>query len=487
MRFLRRSLVGLFLAGLTLGLLAFAVLNVTGALRDRWAEAPPEQPSRERVFAVNVVPVEARDISPVMTAFGEVRSRRRLELRAAASGTIVELADAMVEGGTVAAGMLLLRIDPADAQSAFDVAATELAEAEAELVDATRSLALARDELTAARDQARLRERALTRQRDLRDRGVGTEAAVETAELAASAADQAVLAKRQALAQAEAREDQAGNLLERRRIGLAEAERRLADTRLRAEFDGVLSDVSVVEGGLVANNERVAMLIDPLALEVTFRVSTSQYARLLDARGALMQVPVRAKLDLYGVDITAAGRITRESAAVGEGQTGRRLYAVLSRETARGLRPGDFVSVEIDEPLLTDVVLLPATAVDAAGRVLVLGAGDRLEEYPVEVLRKQKNDVIVRAHGLDGAEVVAERTPLIGAGIRVKPVRRDRAGEAEEAALVELTPERRARLIAFVESNGRMSDEVKKRVLTQLNAPRVPQVMVDRLEARMGG
>ncbi|MGG7644836.1 efflux RND transporter periplasmic adaptor subunit [Rhodovulum sp. YNF3179] len=488
MRFLRRSLVGLFLAGLTLGLLALAGQGVMTALQERWSEAPPERPARERVFAVNVIPVVGTDIRPVMTAFGEIRSRRTLDLRAAVGGPVVELAADFEEGGSVAAGQLLLRIDPADAQSALDVARTDLSEAEAELRDAVRALALARDELRAAADQARLRDQALARQRDLLGRGVGTEAAVETAELAASAAEQAVLAKRQAIAQAEARVDQARNAVARREIGQAEAERRLADTELRAEFAGTLSDVAVVEGGLVAANERVARLIDPRALEVSFRVSTSQYARLLDDTGRLRPVPVRVKLDNFGIDLVAHGQVSRAGAAVGEGQTGRLIFATLDGKTAIGFRPGDFVAVEIEEPELPNVAVLPATAVDAAGTVLVLGEDDRLLERRVEILRKQRNDVIVRAPDLHGAEVVAERTPLIGAGIRVRPVRAgDRADMAEPPDMLELTPERRARLLSFVEGNGAMPEDVKDRLRAQLQETRVPARVVERLEARIGG
>ena len=61
----------------------------------------------------------------------------------------------------------------------------------------------------------------------------------------------------------------------------------LAETELRAEFAGVLADVTVVQGGLVNRNEQVATLIDAQALEVSFRVSTSQYARLLTEDGRL--------------------------------------------------------------------------------------------------------------------------------------------------------------------------------------------------------
>ena len=174
MRFLRQSMIGLFLASLTLGLLVVAVWNVGGALRESWAEEQRARPARERVFAVNVVTAEAQDIQPVLETFGEVKSRRLLELRAAGGGRVLELADGFEDGGRVSAGQVLVRLDPLDAQAAVDRAASDVADAQAEGRDAARGLALARDELAAAGEQAELRERALVRQRDLAGRGVGS-------------------------------------------------------------------------------------------------------------------------------------------------------------------------------------------------------------------------------------------------------------------------------------------------------------------------
>jgi multidrug efflux pump subunit AcrA (membrane-fusion protein) len=380
-----------------------------------------------------------------------------------------------------------LRIDPADARSARDTAQAELAEAEADLRDAERGLALARDELAAAEAQARLRERALARQQDLDARGVGTAAAVETAELAVSAAIQAVLSRRQAIAQAETRLDQAGPALERRRIALAEAERRLADTEIAAEFAGVLSEVSLVEGGLVSANERLARIIDPDALEVAFRVSTSDYARLLDEEGRLEGLAVAVALDVMGTDIVTSGTISRESAAVGEGQTGRVIFARIDEPA--GFRPGDFVRVRVAEDPLEGVAVLPAAAVDPSGEVLVVGEDERLAEAAVEVLRRQGDTVIVRAVDLYGREIVAERSPLLGAGIRVRPIRPEAADgtAAAEPEMVELDPERRARLVAFIEANQFMPPDAKERVLGQLQQDRVPAGVIARIESRMGG
>lgn len=488
MRFLRRSLVGLFLLSLTLGLLAMAGGTVYSGLQDKWARESTNRPRSERVFSVNVLRATAGDVVPEMTVFGEVRSQRVLDMRATAAGVIVALADGFVEGGTVTAGQSLIHIDGRNAKDAEYRAQSDLVEAKAEISEATAALALAKDEIDAANDQVRLRMQALTRQKDLRGRGVGTDAAVEAAELAEAVASQTVLSRRQALLQAEARGSRAAISLARQEVNLAEAQRRVADTELKAEFDGTLSNVTAVKGGVVTMNEVLAQLIDTDALEVSFRISTSQYARLLDPDGTLTNAPVDVILDVFGVDMLARGRVSRESAAVGEGLTGRLLFAKL--EHPRGFRPGDFVTVKIKEPLLKNVIILPASAVDAAGTVLLIGGEDRLEQATVEVLRKQGDDVLVQASLIEGREVVAERSPMFGTGIKVRPIRTEDATTSKvssEHAMLELTDERRAKLIAFVESNQRMPKEAKARVLAQLAKDKVPSRVVKRIESRMGG
>lgn len=476
-------MIGLFLASVTLGLLVWAVQMIGGAVQTRMADSPAAPPARERVFTVNVLTAQTGTHTPVLESFGEVASRRTLELRAPDGGRVISLAPGFEDGGMVLSGDVLVRLDPADAEAAVQRGETDLADAQAEARDAARGLALARDELAAARDQAELRDRAAQRQVDLIGRGVGTQAASETAELAASAARQAVLSRRQALAQAEARVDQAATATARVEIALAEARRRLDDTVLKAPFDGTLSATSVVEGRLVSANERLAELIDPDDLEVSFRLSTAQYARLLDSRGAILKADVRVTLDVAGVDLEARGTVTRTAAASGEGQTGRLVFASLA--AAAGFRPGDFVTVRVQEPALENVIRLPASAVDAGGSVLVLGEADRLETASVEVLRRVGDDVLVRGD-IVGREVVEARSPLLGAGIAVKPLRKG-AQKPAGPEMLELTEERRAKLVAFVESNSRMPQEAKARVLAQLAERQVPAQMVERIESRMGG
>jgi multidrug efflux pump subunit AcrA (membrane-fusion protein) len=343
---------------------------------------------------------------------------------------------------------------------------------------------LALAELAATEDQAELRMRAYERQRDLAERGVGTATLTESAELAAAAARQSVVSRRQAVAVAEARLDQTKTLLVRSKIALGDANRYLSDTVLTAPFDGTLSATNVVVGRLVSANERLAELIDPEDLEVSFRLSTAQYARLLDADGKLIRADVTATLDVAGVDLEAKGRISRASAAAGEGATGRLIFAALG--AAKGFKPGDFVTVGVQEPLLKGVVRLPAGAVDARSEVLVLDDENRLEAVRVTVLRRQGDEVLVHGPVL-GRQIVEARSPLLGAGIAVKPLTRDSAASVSGPEMLELTEERRARLVAFVEANSRMPEEAKARVLGRLAEPKVPAKMVARIESRMGG
>lgn len=490
MRFLRRSLVGLFLLSLTLGLLAAAGLKFKATIEARQAAESRPQMARERQFAVNVVQVEPSRIVPVLSTYGEVGARRTLELRVPSGGRVVELSEAFEEGGRVTKGDVILRIDPTEAEAAVEVAKANLMEAEADRDDAARTLELAADDLAAARAQLDLRVAARERQQNLSDRGVGTASAVEAAALAEASAAQAVLSKRQALANAEAAGETAVTSVLRAQLALAEAERALADTVLTAGFDGVLTGPSASLGALLGNNELVATLIAPDELEVAFRVSTEQYSRLVGATGRLAPLDVTVSLDVAELDLTATGRITRESASVSEGQTGRLLFARL--DETEGLRPGDFVTVRIHEPALDQVAFLPATAVDAAGTILVVDEESRLILAQAPVLRRQGDEVIVAAADLAGKNIVSERSPLLGEGIRVR-INSGASGPAPTAnapqaggETIKLDEERRARLIAYVEGNARMPEDARARLKEQLAADEVPADLVTRLEDRMG-
>jgi len=492
MRFLTRSLLGLFLAAVSVSALVYAGATLVGAIQSRAEEAGGSGgEARERVFTVRAVTVTPGQVEPVLSAFGEVRSQRTLELRAPVGGRIIELGEGVEDGAEVTAGQVLFRVDPADAEAALAIAQSDLARAEAELREAERALTLAAEDVAATQAQFDLRARALERRVGLTERGVATEAALEESELAVASARQALVGRKQAQASAEARADQAATALDRQKITVSEAARRLADTTVRAGISGTLADVALVEGRLVNTSEQLARIIDPDALEVSVRVSTAQYLRLIDENGRLRDAGAQVALEVAGYEISSPGRLVRASATVATGQSGREVFVELANP--RGFRPGDFVTVRLSEPALERVALLPASAITAGGEVLVIGEDNRLSAQPANVLRRQGDDVIVEAGTLAETEIVREVGPMLGAGILVRPLRQNAEGQLQpdEPEMVMLDPERRARLIAQVEGNTRMPEQVRARLITQLSQDSVPAQTLERLEngggPRQGG
>ncbi len=480
MRFYRQSLLGLFLAALTLGLLTLGALQIVGAVRERGAEEGGAPPADERVASVRVMTVSAGEVAPVITAYGEIRARRSLEIRSPRAGRVVWTAQELSTGGRVSAGTPLLRLDQAEARAALDLAMADLGSRTADRDNALGTLALARDELAAAEEQLALRVAATTRQTDLRSRDAGSATAVEDAQLAESSARQSLLAARQSLLSAEAQSAEAEAAILRQTITVDEARRALAETEIRADFAGILDGVTAVEGGLVSANDLIATLIDPDALDVWIRLSTGQFAELLGDAGTLRPVPVRAVLDSGGTVLSASGTLARAGAALGEGESGRLVIATL--EAAPGFRPGDFVAVTLTEPPLAGVAILPGVAIGTDGAVLALIADDRLEAVPLTILRRQGNDVIVDATALDGREIVTARTAQTGAGVKVRPIRPD-----DQAGAKALDDRERARLMALVKADAGLTEADRSALLAQLTAPSVPVDVVARINARAGG
>lgn len=89
--------------------------------------------TRESAMLVDAVRVLRGEYRPVIVAMGDVRAAEEVMLRPRVGGQVVERAPAFTPGATVAAGQVLLRIDPDDYENMLAMRVSELREAEAEL------------------------------------------------------------------------------------------------------------------------------------------------------------------------------------------------------------------------------------------------------------------------------------------------------------------------------------------------------------------
>lgn len=491
----RRTLASLAVGGLSLAVVLAAGAQLYSAWQGNALGATETRTPRERAYAVQVAPLVEQTVTPVITGYGHLASGRTLELRAAVAGPLLALSGNFRDGGVVAEGEVLAEIDPARLASALALAEADVAEAEAAVSEAQSALELAKLEAEAAQAQLDLRAQAVARQEGLRERGVATDSDVETAVLARSAAEQTLVNRRQVVGADEARVASAEIALERERINLEDARRALGDASLRAPFAGVISAVSAVPGRLVSVNEQLGTLIDPATMEVAFRVTNTQYARLLNDQGALRQVDVTLVAQSGRSIVELPAKLDRASAEVGDGQVGRLVYARLADPDPKLVQPGDFVTVKVPERPLSGVAVIPATAATADGRILVLGEGNRLEEFQVTLLRQQGDDLIV-GDAPFGRDLVLARALQLGPGIQVEPVRL--AAAAAETAAETSAPEtpaepetialddtRRAAIIAFINASTQMSPDNRAKWLEELSRPEVPLATVEKFEAKM--
>ncbi|SNT07197.1 Multidrug resistance efflux pump [Antarctobacter heliothermus] len=444
---------------------------------------------REQVFSVAVATLTPATVTPIITAYGRLSSGRSLEVRSSVPGVLVGLSENFRNGGSVSVGEVLFQIDPARLKTALALAETDLLEVNAAQAEAKAALELAKLEAEASSKQLDLRDQALSRQQGLRDRGVATDTIVEAAVLARAAAEQTLISRQQSVAGAEARVAQAAIAIARREIALTEARRMLTEATVAAPFAGRVMDADAALGRLVSTNEKLAEIIDPTDIEVAFRVTNTQYSRLLNDKNGLRKTEVTLVSQSGKAVHEITAKVDRVDGNVGDDQVGRLVYARLVDLDTTLVLPGDFVTVKIPERPLSEVARIPATAATADGRILLIAEDNRLEEFQAKLLRQQGNDLIVSGVPF-GRQYVITRALQLGPGIRVQPVLPTADGDTVVAApaaptTIALDDIRRAALIAFVEGNETMKPDSKARVLTELNEPEVPIATVEKFEAKM--
>jgi multidrug resistance efflux pump len=226
------------------------------------------RPAEERIWPVATVAAVPEDVQPEIKVFGQISAGRQVELRPLVEGRVIETGVAFVEGGVVAAGDLLIAIDPFDyentrqeRQAQVDEAKAKAAEIEAESIGARRLLA--RD-----KEQVSLRQRDVARRQGLVKRGATSQKALDDSRLALSEARQRQIERQRNIAQYAARIDQQKAVIARLDVQLRQAARDLVQTRLTAPFKGFVTNVSTELGKRVSRTDKVARVIDAGRLEV---------------------------------------------------------------------------------------------------------------------------------------------------------------------------------------------------------------------------
>ncbi len=324
-----------------------------------------------------------------VVASGRVVPNLEVEIKAKASGQIVKLPKDVSH--PVKSGDLLVELDPVDEERSVKQAKASLEGSEARLVQAerglevaTRNLATSRKEAQADLASAEVREKEavakVEREKELLERRLSTPEVYDAARTAVAQA-QADLARARVrvevleteeLALELKRQDVrlAGADVERDTIALAMAERRLAETKVVAPIDGVVSTRTVQVGQIISSavsnvggGTPMLSIADLSRVFVLASVDESEIGKVEVGQSAVVTFDARPGVRLAGEVALIATKGTVVSNVV----TFEVKVEVLDRRKSL-LKPEMTAQVEIVIDEKEDALTVPADAVVRRGR-----------------------------------------------------------------------------------------------------------------------
>ncbi len=381
---------------------------------------PPVRPKQERTFTVNSIVARAGDFQPKLTLFGSTVAGRQVDIRALVSGKIIETGQTLREGGQIDAGELLLKIDPIDYRTGLAELEAQLLETRAKISEFESELVAGKQSLKHARDQVELAITDLSRATPLVERGTVSKRTVDDRRQIFLQRQQAADQIENNLAVWEARIAQQIAAASRLETAIERAQRRLAETELRAPFSAFVTEVGAQVGRMVGSNDKVATLIDRDWIEARFNLTDEQFGRIVSKEGKLTGREVEVRWDLGSNTFTYPAVIERIGARISSATGGVEVYARI-KDPAKPvpLRPGAFVEIEVPDTKFEGVFRLPPTAL-YNGDTLYVIEDERLVPRKVRVVGGIEHDLLVDGNVRDGDRVITTRISTPGRGVKVK-------------------------------------------------------------------
>jgi RND family efflux transporter MFP subunit len=195
-------------------------------------------------------------------------------------------------------------------------------------------------------------------------------------------------------------------LLLQRKSELELARQQLADTVLRAPFDGAISERTATIGEFVNAGAQVALLVRLNPLRMRAEIPEREASGISNGQAVIVKAEGRTE--------TARGRVARISPVIS--QEARVLLVEIEVDNAGGaLRPGGFARAEIAKGTAVSTIMVPESAVvDFAGIQKVFTIADgKASEQIVSTGRREEGQIEI-TRGLDaGTQVVADPGNLV--------------------------------------------------------------------------
>jgi membrane fusion protein, multidrug efflux system len=198
---------------------------------------------------------------------------------------------------------------------------------------------------------------------------------------------------------------------EARRTLTAEA---LKDTEIRAPFGGMVVERAVAAGEYVRPDSRICTLVDVDSLRVEITVPEADVPNVKQGMQVAFRTTTAADEAVHHGKIRYVGPSVRR-------QSRDAIVEAVFNNASRDLRPGMFVTARIALGEQT-LPVVPAKAVRADGALkhVFVAADGRLEDRLVQAGEAQDGQIPIVTGVKPGEQVVAELTPDVRDGAKVK-------------------------------------------------------------------
>lgn len=392
---IRRQLLIALMIAITGGLAALAIVN-----------SPPQTEQQEDIAkppVVHVITVKPERLRMDVRSQGRVAAQTEIDLVTGVSGNIIKISSTFVSGGFFKKGDLLVAIDPAE----YDL---RVAQAQARVMEAQYQLTREEAEAEQARDEWQHLGQGDPNPLSLRI---------------------PQLKEKKAKLAAEQEELKNARLLRQR-------------TDIRAPFDGRVRSKEVGIGQYLSSGVVLGIIYNSDLAEVRLPLSTQELAfvdfpdlpnRTQPAKGTV----VKLTANYQGQQQTWLGHIVRSEGVIDQ-DTGMIMvvaqipdpFGLSAKKTTSSGKPplmailpmGLFVEASIEGRWLDDLVVLPANVLFPDNRVVVIDEENRVRFRRVDVLRREREQVIIKAGLQVGERVLASGLLHPVEGIAVIPIER---------------------------------------------------------------
>jgi len=350
--------------------------------------------------AVEVVSVEKRDVSPLISGMGTVRASRSITLQARVSGKVTSVAGDFQPGGRVKKGETLIRLDDSDYRIQLEKSRRSWQQEKADLQIEQGKQEVARKDLASFKESSQREvssERLVLRQPQL-------------------------LQARAAVGKAKADLKQARLDLER--------------TTIEAPFNALVTERNVNLGSQVNTQQDLATLVCTDTYWIEAKIPLDRLEHLALEGGD----QPRATVYSQARDAEWEGRALRTTGVLGEESSMATVIVAvedplgLERETGTSaLAFKEYVRVAIRGEELADVAVIPRRAMRQQNRVWVASSEGRLDIRRVSTAWKSGNRVLVQSGLETGEKVIVSElaTPVPGMRLRVSGTRGRSGNETE--------------------------------------------------------